>query len=141
MWKMLFAMGLLVVLPVGYATAGTSHRDTSGVSDPGRQAEAALSSAEDSFDAAREAYDKGNVDKGDEALEQMTKNLDVCVGLLQTAHKARFYKKAELRVAMLQRRMTGLLDDIALQQRGWAEQTNRKLDEIHDKLLAGVMSK
>jgi hypothetical protein len=44
-------------------------------------------------------------------------------------------------VALLQRRMQGLLDDIALQQRGWAEYTQRKLDKLHDKLLDGVMRK
>ena len=71
----------------------------------------------------------------------MTKALDACLGSLEVAHKARYYKKAEIRVALLQRRMSGLLDDIELPRRGWAEQTSRKLDEIHDKLLAGAMRK
>ncbi len=53
--------------------------------------------------------------------------------------KAKSYKKAELQVAYLQRRMQGLLDDIEIQKRGWAEYTQRKLEEIHDKLLSGVM--
>ncbi len=132
MWKKLFTMGLLVTSLLCYA-----NRE----SDPAKQAEAALTGAEQSFDAAREAYEKGNIEKGDAALEQMTKNLDTCVELLDSAHKSRHYKKAELRVAMLQRRMSDLLNDIPLQQRGWAEQTSRKLDEIHDKLLAGVMAK
>jgi polyhydroxyalkanoate synthesis regulator phasin len=109
--------------------------------DPSKRAEAELSRAEAAFDNAREAYTKGDVDKGDADLEDMTKALDACLESLQAAHKARFYKKAELRVANLQRRMSSLLDDIDLPQRGWAEQTNRKLDEIHDKLLTGAMNK
>lgn len=109
--------------------------------DPGRRSEKALTFAESTFDIARDFYNKGEVHKGDAQLEDMTHALDECVQSLEEAHKARFYKKAELRVAYLQRRMKGLLDDIELQQRGWAEYTQRKMDEIHDKLLDGVMRK
>ena len=109
--------------------------------DPAKRSELALNLADTAFDNARDFYVKGEVDKGDAELEEMTAALSECVGSLAIAHKAKFYKKAELRVAYLQRRMKGLLDDIALTQRGWAEQTERRLEEIHDKLLDGVMRK
>src|SRR5690242_4635024 len=101
--------------------------------DAGKQAEMDLNKAEMAFDEAREAYHTGNIDKGDADLDGMTKALNACVASLETAHKARYYKKAELRVANLQRRMASLLDDIDLPRRGWAEQTNRELDTIHDR--------
>jgi len=109
--------------------------------DPARRSEKALLFAENVFDSARDFYTKGDVHTGDARLEDMTNALNECVQSLEQAHKARFYKKAELRVAYLQRRMKGLLDDIEMQHRGWAEYTERKLDEIHDKLLDGVMRK
>jgi hypothetical protein len=109
--------------------------------DPARRSDKALTLADAAFDSAREFYTKGEIKKGDAELENMTSALKECVGSLQTAHKARFYKKAELRVAYLQRRMKGLLDDLSLQERGWAEYTERKVDDIHDKLLDGVMRK
>ena len=109
--------------------------------DPGRRSDKALMFADTAFDNARELYTKGEIKGGDAELEKMTSALKECVGSLQTAHKARFYKKAELRVAFLQRRMQGLLDDLSIQERGWAEYTQRKLDDIHDKLLEGVMRK
>ncbi|HEX3682097.1 MAG TPA: hypothetical protein VHU83_06090 [Bryobacteraceae bacterium] len=109
--------------------------------DPARRSEKALTFADGAFDTARDFYTKGEVHKGDAQLEDMTNALNECVQSLEEAHKARFYKKAELRVAYLQRRMKGLVDDIEMQQRGWAEYTERKLDEIHDKLLDGVMRK
>jgi hypothetical protein len=109
--------------------------------DASKQAELELSKAETAFDDARDAYHTGNIDKGDAELEGMTKALHACVESLEAAHKSRYYKKAELRVANLQRRMTSLLDDIDLPRRGWAEQTNRELDTIHDRLLSGVMRK
>jgi hypothetical protein len=115
--------------------------ETGADRDAGKRAEMELSKAETAFDDARDAYHTGNIEKGDADLDGMTKALHLCVESLEAAHKARYYKKAELRVASLQRRMASLLDDIDLPRRGWAEQTNRELDTIHDRLLAGVMRK
>lgn len=109
--------------------------------DPAKRAELAIVVASAAFDDAREAYLRDNVAKGDAQLDSMMNALNLCVDSLSAAHKARFYKKPELRVAYLQRRMAALLDDIELQRRGWAEQTSRKLEEVHEKLLEGVMRK
>jgi site-specific recombinase len=109
--------------------------------DPARRSEKALAFADEAFDNAREDYNKGEIHKGDADLEQMMTALEECLSSLDTARKAKYYKKAEMNVALLQRRLQGLLDDIALQQRGWAEYTQRKLDQLHDKLLDGVMRK
>lgn len=109
--------------------------------DPGKRSEMALSLADMAFDNARDYYSKGQIDKGDAQLENMTNALNECVLSAETAHRAKFYKKAEQNVATLQRRIKSLLEDLEYQKRGWAEYTDRKLDEIHDKLLAGVMGK
>jgi len=109
--------------------------------DPARRSEKALMFADTAFDNARAFYTKGEIKNGDAELEKMTNALKECVGSLERARKARFYKKAELKVAFLQRRMQGLLEDLSVQERGWAEYTQRKLDEIHDKLMDGVMRK
>lgn len=109
--------------------------------DPAKRSELALSAADESFDHARDFYQKGAIEKGDAALENMTSALDVCVQSLAVSNKARFYKKAELRIAYLQRRMSGLVEDLSIQERGWAEQTKRKLEAIHDRILDGVMRK
>jgi hypothetical protein len=109
--------------------------------DPARRSDKALTFADAAFDNARDFYSKGQIKKGDAELENMTNALKECVGSLQAAHKARFYKKAELKVAFLQRRMQGLVDDLSIPERGWAEYMQRKLDDIHDKLLDGVMRK
>ena len=109
--------------------------------DPVKRSELALSLAGESFDSARDFYHIGAMEKGDAALENMTSALDACVQSLALSNKAKFYKKAELRVAYLQRRMSGLVEDLGVQERGWAEQTRRKLEIIHDKILDGVMRK
>jgi hypothetical protein len=132
---------LLNGVPVCSFGIDSSAQFANSEQDPARRSATELNDAEQAFDDARAAYDKGDIDKGDAELEKMTKALDACLGSLEVAHKARYFKKAEIKVALLQRRMSGLLDDIELPRRGWAEQTSRKLDEIHDKLLAGAMRK
>lgn len=137
----LLALGLLAITPVALAKAQSFVDELKAEHDPGRRAELALTFADTAFDSARDYYTKGEIHKGDAQLEDMTNALNECVTSVEAARKAKFYKKAELRVAYLQRRMKGLLDEIEMQQRGWAEYTERKLDEIHDKLLDGVMKK
>ncbi len=133
-------MKLFAILFIGVLVAGAG-APWADADDGGKRADVQLAQADAAFDAARDAYNKGNIEKGDAALEDMTKALNACVESLEAAHKSRSFKKAELRVAHLQRRMAALLDDISLPERGWAEYTDRKLEEIHDKLLAGVMLK
>jgi hypothetical protein len=136
-------VGVILVILMG-AAAGNAQSFLSELQaehNPVKRSNKALVLADMAFDNARDYYNKGEVNKGDAALENMTNALNECVQSLATAHKARFYKKAELKVSYLQRRMEGLLYDLDVQQRGWAEQTQRQLDAIHDKLLNGVMRK
>ena len=109
--------------------------------NPEKRSEMALTYADEALDNARDYYLKGAMSKGDAALENMTHALDACMQSLAMENKAKFYKKAELKIAYLQRRLSGVISDISIQQRGWAEQTQRRVEEIHDKILDGVMRK
>lgn len=109
--------------------------------DPSKRSELALNFADEAFASAKAQYAKGEVHLGDALLDQMTVALQECASSLDSAHKAKYYKRAEMKVAYLQRRMQGLVDDLSAEERGWAEVTSRKLDEIHEKLLEGVMRK
>lgn len=137
----LIGFGLLFATCVAVAHAQALLTELRAERDPSKRSEMALNLADNAFDNARDFYSKGEIQKGDAELEDMTNALNECVVSLAVARKPKFYKKAELKVAYLQRRMQGLLDDIEIQRRGWAEYTERKLDEIHDKLLDGVMRK
>ena len=139
--RRLLEIGLLIAIYIAAAQAQSLLSELKAERDPAKRSEMALNLADAAFDNARDFYSKGDFDNGDAQLEDMTTVLNECVASLALAHKAKFYKKAELKVAYLQRRMQGLLDDIDIQRRGWAEQTQRKLEEIHDKLLDGVMKK
>jgi hypothetical protein len=132
---------LLLALCVSIGHAQSFLTELNAQHDPGKRSEMALTLADTAFENARDFYSKGEIDQGDAQLENMTNALNQCVLSAETARKAKFYKKAEQNVATLQRRIKSVLEDLEFQKRGWAEYTNRKLDEIHDKLLAGVMRK
>ena len=132
---------LLIVFASCIASAQSFLAELKAEPNMARRAEKALLLANSAFDSAHDSYDKGHIREGDAQLDDMTSALSECVQSLEQIHKPGLYKKAELNVSTLQRKMAGLLDDIALQERGWAEYTSRKLDEIHDKLLEGVMRK
>jgi hypothetical protein len=123
------------------AVARSAQVDVRDERDPGKRSEKLLDTAEAAFDSARSAYAKNDVRTGDAQLDEMMGDLHNCVSALDMVHKSRLYKRAEMRVAALQRRLESLLDEMSVTQRGWAEQTGRKLEEIHDKLLEGAMKK
>jgi hypothetical protein len=134
-------VSLLLATCISVAPAQSFLAELKAQRDPGKRSEMALILADTAFDNARDLYAKGEIEQGDAQLENMTNALNECVVSAESARKPKFYKKAEQNVALLQRRIKTLLDDLQLQERGWAEYTDRKLEEIHDKLLAGVMRK
>lgn len=140
----LFRMAVLLPLTLavsGLACGQSFIAELKAERDPGKRAEKALEMADLSFTNAKDYYSKGLVKKGDEHLDYMTAALRECVDALDESRKARFYKKAEMNVAELQRRLGDLVQDISLEERGWAEYTSRKVDELHDKMIEGVMRK
>jgi hypothetical protein len=137
----LIELSLLVLTFVSLLNSQSSLADWKAEQDPAKRSKKALIFAGVAFDNADEFYAKGEIEKGDAQLEDMINALDECVGSLTAARNPNLYKKTELKVASVQRRMQGLLDGIAVQNRGWAEYTERKLEEIHDRLLAGAMKK
>jgi hypothetical protein len=137
----LIELSLLLVAFVSVVNSQSSLADLKAENDAAKRSKKALIFAGVAFDNADEFYAKGEIEKGDAQLEDMTNALNECVGSLTAARKRSLYKETELKVAYLQRRLQGLVDGIAVQNRGWAEYTERKLEEIHDRLLAGVMKK
>jgi hypothetical protein len=134
-------LGMLILAFAGSMPGQSFLAELKTQHDPAKRSEMALMFATELFDNAKDSYSKGQISKGDADLDSMTKVLNACVESLAAANKSRSYKKAEMKVAHLQRRLSDLVNDMGIQERGWAEYTSRKLDEIHDKLLNGVMRK
>lgn len=109
------------------------------VRNPGKRSERALKLADSAFDNARGLYEKGEIQKGDAALDQMNEALTACLQSAEIANKPKYYKKAELNVAKLQRQLKWLLNDLDVWNRSGAKAASKKMDQIHNQLLAGVM--
>lgn len=135
-----FKFVLIIVLTARMIVAGQIP-ELDSEPDVVKRSQRALAMAESFFEDARQAYNGNEIKKGDARLEDMTKALEVCVAALNAAHKSRLYKPAELRVMTLSRRLHTLVGDISVEDRGWAEFTERQVETVHEKLLLGVMRK
>lgn len=135
------ALILLLSAPHPMIRAQSPLTELDAERDPGKRSLRALALAEQAFEKAKASYGSGEIKQGDAHLDDMTKLLNACVSSLEGARKAHLYKQAEIRVATILRRLQSLIDDIAVDDRGWAEYTFRQVDGIHDKLLSGVMKK
>jgi hypothetical protein len=109
--------------------------------NPGKRSEIALASADRLLDEARSHYKAGETQRGEEELDLIRRLADECFSSAQEAHKSKYWKKAEMRIAALSRRVHSLAEELDYTQREKANQLAEHLDHIRDKLLAGVMSK
>lgn len=123
------------------AVAQTALDDVKAERNPGRRSEMAMMMADESLDHAREFYRSGDSKQGDAELALIDQLADECLSSVEKAHKSKYTKKAELRVVALSRRVNSLADDLGYDQRDKAREVHSHLEEIHDKLLAGVMGK
>ena len=86
-------------------------------------------------------YLAGNSKQGDSDMQAVETLADECLSSVEQANKYRYWKRAELKVRQLTRRVETLSDDLGYDERGKAQELRAHLDRIHDKLLAGVMRK
>ncbi len=135
-------LSLLLFLMSDYVFAQMASDDQlHAKNNPRKRAELALNLASTAFDDASTFYKEGEIEKGDAELDNMTGDLKQCLSSLRAAHKGNNYQKAELKVASLQRRLHDLVGNISIGNRGWAEQTERTVDDIHEQILSGAMKK
>jgi len=111
-----------------------------------RRSERALANANQAIDAARDAYLAGDLGKTRSALEQVTESVDVCQQALKDTGKnprrsPKYFKRAELSIRKLLWRLKSLEPDFNVEDRAWLESAERRLQQVHDELLAGIMSK
>lgn len=134
---MAFLLALLIAF--GDVTALKSEPDLE------KRSELALTNAEKSMDEARQAYNGGDEKVTQAALDELAESVDLSYDALQHAHtpprRSKYYKRAELRVRALMRRLTGFRDEVSFEARQPIEAAIKKLSDVHDQLIADIMSK
>ncbi len=111
-----------------------------------KRAKLALDYANDAIDASRKAYSTGDMDATTAGLDQVREAAEVCLEALTATGKdarrnPRPFKRAELRINELLRRLKSLETDFGAGERAAVEKTQQRLLEIHDDLISRIMSK
>jgi hypothetical protein len=113
--------------------------------DPNHRSELALLNADDKLLAARQAYQMGDEGMERAALQEVEDSVVLCYSALEQTHGAprnsRYYKRAELKVSSLMRRLAGFRDEVSFDFRAQVEGVLKKVSDIHDDLLTDIMSK
>ncbi|MGH9697377.1 MAG: hypothetical protein ACRD5Z_24750 [Bryobacteraceae bacterium] len=139
MQPLLFVLFLAAFVPVLKAESFLD--EAQAERNPGKRSEIALELAGKSLDQARDYYVSGNRLKGDSELDMIDSLAAECLTSVEEARKSKYWKKAELKIAALMRRVNSLIGDLSYDQRGKAQELETHLNQVHDRLLAGVMAK
>lgn len=140
----MFAIALLLM------TANiTSPADLAGVkSEPAldKRAQLALDFAGSRLTEARAAYDKGEYKTLPSFVDEITHGAELCIQSLEDmgkhpAKNVKNYKLAEKRMRELLRRVATFRSDVSFEDRPLVEKAERRIGEIHEKLLAGALSR
>jgi len=113
--------------------------------DLNHRSELALNNAEEKIDAARKAYEAGDTAAEAADVQEVADSVVLCYEALEQSHtaprKSRYYKRAELRISAMMRRLTALRDQVSFDFRPNVEAALKKLSDIHDEVLSEIMSK
>ncbi len=130
---------LAVLIAFGDLTAVKAEPDFN------KRSELALANAEQAIDAAHQAYSGGDNKALNASLDEIVESVDLCYDALRQTNKAprknKYYKRAELKVSAMLRRLAGFRDEVGYDVRPQVEVVLKRLSDVHDHLLADIMSK
>lgn len=95
---------------------------------------------------ARAVYEKGDFKALAPAVAEVTTGAELCLQSLEAMGKhpsrnVKNYKLAERRIRELLRRVTTLRADVSAEDRAVVERAEQRINELHEKLLEGALSK
>jgi hypothetical protein len=110
------------------------------------RSELAITNANQALDNARNAYDSGDEAKTEGALKEVEESVDLAFDSLAQTGKdprksPRYFKKAEMSLRLLLRRLEGVGQNFGVLDRPRIEALRDHVSQIHDNLIQGIMSK
>ena len=113
--------------------------------NPEHRSELALDYANAALGSARTAYEDGDVAKMQESLDSAGEAVALVLESLDSSGKNprnnKFYKRAELRLRDMTRRLEGLRERVGFEDRAAVEKLHEQVTDVHDKLLKSIMGK
>lgn len=134
-------MTFVLLLLVAFADLGAVKSEP----DLEKRSQLALANADHAVDEAREAYQSGNDQAEQAALQEVRESVQASYDALEHTNKpprrSKYYKNAELKVRALIRRLSSFRDEVSFDGRQSIDSVISKLSEVHDQLVNDVMSK
>ena len=113
--------------------------------DLGRRSDLALANGDKSIDEARKAYGDGDDTAARAAIEEVAASVELSYDAL--AHlpgqprNNKYYKRAELKVTALIRRLNGFRLEVSFDSQQSIDSAIKRLSDVHDDILNAIMSK
>jgi hypothetical protein len=115
------------------------------IPDPNKRAEMAIDHAEQELGAARTAWNAGDWNAAAAALDELRASAELADSSLQQSsgqpRNNKHYKRIELRLRDLIRRIDGLRNDVDYDHREEVNKIETRVQEVHDEILAAIMTK
>lgn len=111
-----------------------------------RRSERAVEYANEALTAARQAYQEGKLEPFKTQVAEVQAASELSVQSLEETGKSgrkhpKYFKKAELAVRMLLRRIESLRQEVSIDDRESMDQLKAKVETVHDRLLQDLMEK
>ncbi|HUA61415.1 MAG TPA: hypothetical protein VML19_21820 [Verrucomicrobiae bacterium] len=109
-----------------------------------RRSKLALENAEAALQAAKSAYQQGDMEKTKAAVGEVEESVDLAYKSLNDTHKnprksPKYFKNAELATRDLLRRLDTFDHDMSYDDRPLLKPLKDKVQQVHDDLLLGLM--
>jgi hypothetical protein len=110
-----------------------------------KRSDLALENANQAIDGARAAYQAGDMKKTEAELKEVQESVDLSLDALENSGKKprdnSHYKKAEIKLRAMLRRLSGFRDEMSVDDRKPVDDVAARMQEVHDRLLSEIMSK
>jgi hypothetical protein len=111
-----------------------------------KRSDKALENASLALDAARKAWQDGTGEAFTAALAELKESVELSYHSLRQTGKnpskqPKYFKRAELKMRELMRRMEGLKQDVDYTNRDPVEKVNLRIQELHEELLLDIMGR
>lgn len=111
-----------------------------------KRSELAIVNANEAIDVARKAMTDGQEQQFNTSVDEVLASVELAYASLEqtgkeASRKPKYFKRAELGVRSLLRRIKGLEQDASIDDRPKVTAAREKIQDIHEKLLFSIMER
>lgn len=111
-----------------------------------RRSERAVEYANEALTAARKEYEDGKIPEFQARVKDVAEAAEMCIGSLEENGRdgrrhPKYFKRGELSVRTLLRRIENLRQEVSIDDREQVEQLKARVETVHDRLLQDLLEK